>query len=115
MLFSSLPISSSVLAEMTSSSSGSTRTPAASMRARTGGKRQVNLFVEVQQALLFHFGAKHRREAQQKIGAFAGRAGKRAIQMAQDHFGEFVIRGGGAQQVGIKHGGVADSGDGVRR
>ena len=62
----------------------------------------------------FDFCAKDRRDAKKKIGAFARRTGERAIQMAQDDFGELVIRGGGAQQIGIEHGGVADSGDGVR-
>ena len=89
---------------------------AGSFHARqNGGERQINFFVEVRKALLFDFCAKDRRDAKKKIGAFARRAGERAIQMAQDDFGEFVIRGGGAQQIGIEHGGVANSGDGVRR
>ena len=29
--------------------------------------------------------------------------------MAQDDFGEFMIRGGGAEQIGIQHGRVTDS------
>ena len=77
-------------------------------------QRQVNFFVEVHQALRFHFGAQHRRDAQKKISAFAGGAGERAVQMAQHDFGKFVIRGGGPQQIRIEHGGVADSGDCVR-
>ena len=63
-----------------------------------GRERQINLLVKLQEPLIFHFGAENGSEAQKKIGAFAGRAGKRAIQMSQDDFGEFVIRGGGAQQ-----------------
>ena len=66
-----------------------------------GGERQINFFVEVQQALSFDFGAKDRRDTQQKIGAFPGCAGQRAIQMAQHHLGEFVVRGGRAQKIGI--------------
>ena len=83
------------------------------MRARTARKRQVDFFVEVEEALRLDFRAKDGREAQQKIGAFAGSAGKRAIQMAQNDFSEVVLGGGGPQQIGIQHRGVADSGDGV--
>ncbi len=39
---------------------------------------------------------------------FAGGAGERFVGVAQDDGGEVVLRCGGAQEVGVEHGGVAD-------
>ena len=43
----------------------------------------------------------------------AGGAGERYVHVAQDDGGEIVLRGGGAQEIGIEHRGVADAADGA--
>ena len=92
----------------------STRTPTASIRASTGASGRSICLVKFGETQLFHFRAQQGREPQQKIRALAWRAGKRAIQMAQNNLGKSVIRGGGPQKIGIKHGGVANARDGIR-
>ncbi len=79
-----------------------------------GGEREIDLFADACEPLFFDFRAEHGCEAHQKIGAFAGSAGKRPVQMAEDDLGEGVIRGGGPEKIRVEHGGVAHSGEGSR-
>ena len=86
------------------------RTPSRSIRAITEASGKSIFSYKSGQAERFHFGAQNRRQALQKIGSFAGRAGKRDVQMPQNYFGKFVLGGGGPQQVGIEHRGMAHAG-----
>ena len=73
MLFSSCTICSSAAAEIFSSSCWSTRTPAASMRASTPRKRQIDFLVELDQPqrfdLLRRIGASRSRKSARSPGA----------------------------------------------
>ena len=49
-----------------------------------------------------------RRKPLQIVGALSGAAAEHGVELAHDHVGEVVVRGGGPQQVGIELGGMLD-------
>ena len=78
-----------------------------------GGERQVDFFIKFGKILLFHFRAKQGREPQQKIGALARRARKRAVQMPQHRLRKRVVGRGRPQQIRIEHRRVPDSANAI--
>ena len=74
-------------------------------------ERQVDRLVQFREALRLDFLPQERREALQMFRVFPGSAGERDAFLPQHRVGQAVFRRRGAQQVGIEHRRVADSGD----
>ena len=72
-------------------------------------ERQINFFVHVGEALLFHLRAKDRREPVQRRRALPRRAGEHHAEMAHYYIGKIVVRCRRTQQIRIELRGVLDS------